>query len=52
LRFVSERVRAGHTSDSPYGEKKRNDLFVDRLLGIEPPDRNMSRVATASGGDR
>ena len=42
---------ADHTSGGPYGEKKRNDFFVHQLLGIEPPERNQSRVAAASGGE-
>ncbi|HEY2376813.1 MAG TPA: DPP IV N-terminal domain-containing protein [Gemmatimonadaceae bacterium] len=41
---------AGHTNGGPYGDKKRNDFFVHHLLGIEPPDRNVSRVAAASNG--
>jgi dipeptidyl aminopeptidase/acylaminoacyl peptidase len=41
---------AGHTSGGPYGERKRNDFFVHHLMGVEPPERNLSRVATASGG--
>ncbi len=43
---------AGHTSGGPYGDKKRNDFFVYHLMGVEPPDRNLSRIATASGGDK
>jgi hypothetical protein len=42
---------AGHTNGGPYGEMKRNDFFVHHLLRVEPPDRNTSRVTTASGGD-
>lgn len=38
---------AGHTSGGPYGDKKRNDFFVHQLLGIEPPDRNVSRLAVS-----
>jgi hypothetical protein len=33
-----------------FGEKKRNDFFVHNLLGVEPPERNPSRVAAISGG--
>jgi len=39
---------AGHTNGGPYGERKRNDFFVHHLMGVEPPERNLSRVATAS----
>jgi dipeptidyl aminopeptidase/acylaminoacyl peptidase len=43
---------AGHTSGGPYGDKKRNDFFVHHLMGTEPPERNLSRIATASGGGK
>jgi dipeptidyl aminopeptidase/acylaminoacyl peptidase len=43
---------AGHTSGGPYGDKKRNDFFVHHLMGAEPPERNLSRIATASGGGK
>ena len=43
---------AGHTNGGPYGDKKRNDFFVHHLLGVEPPDRNLTRVATASDGGK
>ena len=43
---------AGHTNGGPYGDKKRNDFFVHHLMGVEPPDRNVSRVATASDGGK
>ena len=43
---------AGHTSGGPYGERKRNDFFVHHLMGVEPPDRNVSRVAAASGAEQ
>jgi dipeptidyl aminopeptidase/acylaminoacyl peptidase len=35
---------ADHTSGGPYGDRKRYDFFVHNLLGVEPPDRNASRV--------
>jgi hypothetical protein len=41
---------SGHTSGGPYGEEERDDLFVHNLLGIEPPTRNLSRVAAVSSG--
>jgi dipeptidyl aminopeptidase/acylaminoacyl peptidase len=41
---------AGHTNGGPYGERKRNDFFVAHLLGVEPPNRNASAVATSSEG--
>ncbi|HEY7234454.1 MAG TPA: DPP IV N-terminal domain-containing protein [Gemmatimonadaceae bacterium] len=41
---------AGHTNGGPYGERKRNDFFVHHLMGVEPPDRNVSRVAASNGG--
>ncbi len=31
---------ADHTSGGPYGDKKRNDFFVQHLIGVTPPDRN------------
>ena len=43
---------AGHTNGGPYGERKRNDFFVHHLMGIEPPERNLSRVATATDQGR
>jgi len=42
---------AGHTNGGPYGERKRNDFFVHHLMGVEPPDRNVSRVAASNGGN-
>jgi len=29
-----------HTAGGPYGERKRRDFFVRRLLGVEPPNPN------------
>jgi len=43
---------AGHTNGGPYGERKRNDFFVHHLMGVEPPERNQSRVAAATDGGR
>jgi dienelactone hydrolase len=40
---------ADHTSGGPYGERKRDDLFVHTLLGVEPPDRNAVAPAMKSG---
>ncbi len=31
---------ADHTSGGAFGDRKRNDLFVRHLLGVEPPDWN------------
>jgi hypothetical protein len=31
---------AGHGSGGQYGARKRNDFFVQHLLGITPPDWN------------
>jgi dipeptidyl aminopeptidase/acylaminoacyl peptidase len=33
---------AGHTSGGVYGERKRRDFFVRNLLGLDPPDWNMT----------
>jgi dipeptidyl aminopeptidase/acylaminoacyl peptidase len=30
----------GHGMGGAYGERKRNDFFVQNLLGVEPPDWN------------
>jgi dipeptidyl aminopeptidase/acylaminoacyl peptidase len=40
---------AGHTSGGAYGERKRFDFFVHNLIGVEPPDQNLS---TAAAGTR
>lgn len=32
----------GHSSGGVYGERKRRDFFVRHLLGVEPPDWNMT----------
>jgi dipeptidyl aminopeptidase/acylaminoacyl peptidase len=40
---------AAHTDGGPYGRRKRNDFFVHNLLGVEPPDRNVSAVVQAGG---
>ncbi len=31
---------ADHGNGGPYGVRKRNDFFVENLLGVKPPDRN------------
>ena len=35
---------AGHGSGGAYGERKRNDFFVHSLLGVDPPDWNLSET--------
>jgi dipeptidyl aminopeptidase/acylaminoacyl peptidase len=40
---------AGHGSGGEYGADRRNDFFVEHLLGEEPPDRNR-RVADSEAG--
>ena len=35
---------AGHGSGGAYGERKRNDFFVHSLLGVDPPDWNVSET--------
>ncbi|MBS1724050.1 MAG: S9 family peptidase [Armatimonadetes bacterium] len=34
-----------HTSGGTYGERKRRDFFVRKLLGVEPPNPNRPSVA-------
>jgi len=34
---------AGHGDGGPYGDRRRRDYFVRHLLGVEPPDRNVTR---------
>jgi dipeptidyl aminopeptidase/acylaminoacyl peptidase len=44
-----------HTSGGAYGERKRNDFFVHHLMGVEPPDRNVTAALQAGrpgGQDR
>ena len=45
---------AGHTNGGAYGIVKRNDFFVQHLLGVEPPRRNADdatqRRASSDGG--
>ncbi|UCH13178.1 MAG: DPP IV N-terminal domain-containing protein [Bacteroidales bacterium] len=33
-----------HTSGGKYGERKRRDFFVRHLLGVDPPDWNLSET--------
>lgn len=39
---------AGHSEGGAYGERKRWDFFVEKILGVKPPDRNAPRPAPAS----
>ena len=39
---------ADHTSGGDYGDRRRWDFPVHNLMGVEPPDRNSSGVATSS----
>ncbi|MEO8333921.1 MAG: DPP IV N-terminal domain-containing protein [bacterium] len=39
---------ADHTSGGDYGDRRRWDFLVHNLLGVEPPDRNKSGLATSS----
>ena len=39
---------ADHTSGGDYGERNRWDFFVHQLLGVEPPDRNMTVTLTGA----
>ena len=41
---------AGHGSGGGYGSLKRNDFFVEHLLGVEPPDWNVTALE-ADGED-
>ena len=43
---------ADHGSGGDYGAHKRNDFFVQNLLGVEPPDWNHQAVATESAPGR
>ena len=42
----------GHTAGGAYGIRKRNDFFVQHLLGVTPPERNASVTATDGNGGR
>jgi dipeptidyl aminopeptidase/acylaminoacyl peptidase len=44
---------AGHGSGGDYGTRKRNDFFVQHLLGVTPPDWNSGLTAAGrAGGQR
>jgi dipeptidyl aminopeptidase/acylaminoacyl peptidase len=30
----------GHSSGGPHGERRKNDFFVQHLLGVVPPNHN------------
>jgi len=34
----------GHGSGGAYGDRKRNDFFVHNLLGVDPPDWNLTEA--------
>jgi dipeptidyl aminopeptidase/acylaminoacyl peptidase len=38
----------GHNEGGQYGERRRWDFFVQNLLGIAPPDRNLPRPPAAA----
>jgi dipeptidyl aminopeptidase/acylaminoacyl peptidase len=42
---------AGHTSGGAYGDKKRNDFFVQHLLNVAPPDWNKVEKDKAAAAD-
>jgi dipeptidyl aminopeptidase/acylaminoacyl peptidase len=43
---------AGHGSGGEYGTRKRNDFFVQHLLGVRPPDWNSGLALSADNGGR
>ncbi len=40
----------GHTSGGAYGTRRRNDFFVEHLMGVTPPDWNRVAAGTAVDG--
>jgi dipeptidyl aminopeptidase/acylaminoacyl peptidase len=42
---------AGHGAGGAYGTRKRNDFFVQHLLGATPPDWNRVAAAASDAGD-
>jgi hypothetical protein len=38
----------GHSDGGPYGRKKKRDFFVKHLLNVDPPDRNVNEIGTAT----
>jgi len=34
----------GHSDGGPYGRKKKRDFFVKKLLGVDPPRRNINEL--------
>jgi len=41
---------ADHGTGGAYGVRKRNDFFVEHLLGVDPPARNRADIVTTEGG--
>jgi len=41
---------AGHSAGGQYGTRKRNDFFVQHLLGVTPPDWNRQPAVAREGG--
>jgi dipeptidyl aminopeptidase/acylaminoacyl peptidase len=42
---------AGHGPGGAYGTRKRNDFFVQHLLGVTPPDWNRTPALLGAGSD-
>ena len=42
----------GNDPTAPYGDHKRFDFFVQRLLGVTPPSWNRPATTTSSDGSR
>ena len=37
----------GHTEGGAYGERRRWDFFVENLMGVDPPNRNVPKFPVA-----